>query len=139
MLSPTGQIYIIDHTTAEEPGDAEKDHFIGRVKMQRFGKGVPPTGVDVVAVFFESGARTRPHVHATDQVLHFISGTGFVAFPGKEDQEIGEGGIFIVPAGVLHMHGATMRGRVCHLAMKSAAGETNWDPELPPEWIRWAD
>jgi quercetin dioxygenase-like cupin family protein len=131
-----GRGYFIDAARAEEPSGAEKKHFIGCVRMQRFGEGVVPLGVDVVVVFFESGARTRPHVHPTDQVLHFISGSGFVTFAGEGDQEIREGGVFIVPAGMLHMHGATNEGPACHLAVKPA-GETDWEPELPAEWSIW--
>jgi quercetin dioxygenase-like cupin family protein len=86
-------------SSAEEPSEVEKKHFIGRVTSQRLGEGAVPAGVDVVAVLFEPGARTRPHVHPTDQVLYFISGRGFVAFPAEEDQEIDEGGVFVVPAG----------------------------------------
>src|SRR5215210_2228636 len=93
--------YFIDADRAEQPTEAERKHFIGSVTMQRFGKGVVPAGADVVVVFFDPGARTRPHVHPADQVLYFISGRGFVAFPGEEDQEIDEGGVFIVPAGML--------------------------------------
>jgi autoinducer 2-degrading protein len=122
--------YFIDAERAVEPSGGDEEHFVGGdVKMQRFGEAA-------VAVFFEPGARTRPHIHPTDQILHFISGTGFVAFPGADEREIGEGGVCIVPAGVLHMHGATSRSRVCHLAVKTA-GETDWEPDLPSEWSRW--
>jgi quercetin dioxygenase-like cupin family protein len=95
-----------------------------------------PDQAQVVVVFFDAGARTRPHIHPTDQVLHFISGRGFVAFPGEEEQEVEEGRVFIVPGGALHMHGATNRGAVRHLAVR-AAGKTNWDPALPAEWRSW--
>jgi len=128
--------HVIDPTRAKEPSQSEKKHFIGCVRMQRFVDGVFPASVDVVAVFFESAARTRPHIHTTAQVLHFIKGTGFVAFPGEENQEVGEGGVVIVPAGSLHMHGATSRGEVWQLAVKGA-GETDWAPILPAEWSCW--
>jgi quercetin dioxygenase-like cupin family protein len=128
--------HIIDAARAQELSEADKKHFIGHVTMQRFAEGVVPAGLDVAVVFFDSEARTRPHVHPTAQVLHFILGRGFVAFPGEQDQKIGEGGVFIVPAGALHMHGATSRGRMGHLAVK-AAGETDWEPDLPEEWSIW--
>jgi autoinducer 2-degrading protein len=134
---PARSAHIIDAAMAEELTETEKHNFIGRVRMQRF-REVVPTGVEVVAVFFEAGARTRPHVHPTDQVLHFISGTGFVAFPGEDDQHIGKGMVLVVPAGMLHMHGATSRGAVCHLAVR-AAGQTDWEPDLPGEWNIWRD
>jgi quercetin dioxygenase-like cupin family protein/quinol monooxygenase YgiN len=130
------RVFFINPEHAKEPREMEREHFIGRVTMQRFGEGMVSAGVDVVVVFFESGARTRPHVHATDQVLHFISGTGFVALPGEGEHEIPEGAVFIVPAGALHMHGATSGNEMCHLAVK-ASGETDWEPVLPSEWNIW--
>jgi len=34
---------------------------------------------DLLNVSFSAGARTRPHIHQQDQVLHIIEGQGIVA------------------------------------------------------------
>ena len=49
-----------------------------------------------------------------------------------------EGGVVIVPAGVVHMHGATDAGAVCHIASRAANGPTEWDPSgVPAGWSRY--
>jgi len=35
--------------------------------------------LDLLNVSFSPGARTRPHIHQQDQVLHIIEGQGIVA------------------------------------------------------------
>ena len=117
---------------APEPGN-----FIGRVRMQNLAAAGGTSELELLAVFFDAGARTRPHVHPTDQALYFLAGTGFVSFPGQPEQLIEEGGIVIVPAGLLHMHGATEAGPVVHLALR-VPGPTDWSPPLPAEWQRYA-
>ena len=43
----------------------------------------------------------------------------------------------IVPAGTLHMHGATDDGPICQLSLL-APGPTDWDPPVPDEWRQYA-
>ena len=42
----------------------------------------------------------------------------------------------VVPAGVLHMHGAMEDEPVCHLAVR-APGPTDWSPPVPDEWQQY--
>jgi quercetin dioxygenase-like cupin family protein len=124
----------IDESQAGPP--PEPANFIGRVRMQNLARTAGATSVEALAVFFDADARTRPHVHETDQVLHFVRGSGFVVFPGEEEQRVLEGGIVIVPGGLVHMHGATGDGPICHVAMR-AGGPTEWHPPVPEEWRRF--
>ncbi len=127
-------VFRIDERQAggpPEPGD-----FIGRVRMQNLAAAGGAAGLELLAVFFDAGARTRPHVHPSDQVLYFVHGSGFVAFPGEEEQRVEEGGIVVIPAGKVHMHGATDEGPICHVATR-APGETDWHPSVPDEWRRF--
>jgi quercetin dioxygenase-like cupin family protein len=125
----------IDETKAGPP--PEPANFIGRVWMQNIAAGGGSTELEYLAVFFDAGARTRPHTHPTDQVLYFVRGSGFVVFPGEDEQQIEEGGIVVVRAGLLHMHGATPGGPICHLAVR-APGPTDWAPAVPDEWREFA-
>ena len=93
-------------------------------------------GIDVYAVTFDPGARTRPHVHPNEQLLYFVDGTGFVAFPGEGEQIVEEGEAVIVPPCELHMHGATETAAVCHLAVRMVAA-TNWSPHVPSKWKKY--
>jgi quercetin dioxygenase-like cupin family protein len=75
----------------------------------------------------DTGCRTRPHIHATDQTLIAVKGRGIVVFvdkieinsdgksaiikPASERSssssiELTEGDVVCVPAGTLHWHGA---------------------------------
>lgn len=125
----------IDEAAAGPP--PEPENFIGRVRMQNLAAAGGTGQVEYLAVFFDAGARTRPHIHPTDQVLFFLRGTGFVSFPGEPEQRIEEGGVVVVPGGLLHMHGAMDAGPVCHLAVR-APGPTDWRPPVPDEWRRYA-
>jgi quercetin dioxygenase-like cupin family protein len=110
--------------------------FVGRVRMDAREAG--PDESDIRAVFFDTGAHTRPHTHSSDQILHFVSGTGFVVFPGEERQLMPAGSLTIVPAGVLHMHGATDEGPVCQISILAAKRTDDWDPPVPDEWRQYA-
>ena len=114
----------------------EPQNFTGRVRMQNLAAAGGTSELELLAVFFDAGAHTRPHAHPTDQVLFFVRGSGFVAFPGEEEQRVAESGIVVVPAGLVHMHGATDAAPVCHIALR-APGPTDWDPPLPDEWRQY--
>jgi quercetin dioxygenase-like cupin family protein len=113
-------------------------HFIGRVRTKDLARQAELTGVEVLAVFFEADAKTKPHIHPTEQLLYFVRGCGFIAFPGQEKQVVDEGGIVIVPACELHIHGATSARPMCHVAAR-LPGKTNWEPHVPAEWRQFAE
>jgi quercetin dioxygenase-like cupin family protein len=124
-------VFRIDPSEATTPPNPED--FTGRVRMQNLGAAGGSSELDYLAVHFDTGAHTRPHTHATDQVLFFVRGSGFVWVAGEERQRVEEGGIVIVPAGFVHMHGATDAEPICHLAVR-APGPTDWHPSVPDEW-----
>jgi quercetin dioxygenase-like cupin family protein len=114
---------------------AEPQNFTGRVRMQNLAGQGGATKLELLAVHFDAGAHTRPHKHPSEQVLLFARGSGFVQFPGEERQRVEEGGIVVVPAGVVHMHGATEDEAICHVALRAADGPTDWAPaNVPEEW-----
>ncbi len=103
--------------------------------MQKLAEKGGMTKVELLAVFFDAGAHTRPHTHPSEQMLFFVRGSGFVQFPGEERQRVEEGGVVVVPAGVVHMHGATEDEAICHIALRAADGPTDWAPaDVPDEW-----
>jgi quercetin dioxygenase-like cupin family protein len=114
------------------------DNFTGPVRMQRLSDEAGSQDFEIYAVFFDAGSRTRPHTHPGEQILVFVRGSGFVHLEGEEQQLVDEGGIVVVPAGVVHMHGALDDGPLCHIATRSANGPTNWSPPVPDEWQRYA-
>lgn len=114
------------------------EHFIGEVRTKDLTGQAGLSGLEVLAVYFGAGARTKPHVHQTEQLLYFVRGSGFVVFPGQDEQIVEEGSVVIVPACELHMHGATSARPTCHLAAKLPS-KTNWKPKVPPVWRQFAE
>ncbi|HST26715.1 MAG TPA: cupin domain-containing protein [Gaiellaceae bacterium] len=123
----------IDETQAQPA--PEPQNFTGRVRMQNLAKQGGASKLELLAVHFDAGAHTRPHTHPSEQILFFVRGSGFVQFPGEERQRVPDGGIVVVPAGVVHMHGATEDEPICHVALRAADGPTEWAPaDVPEEW-----
>lgn len=104
---------------------ARPEYFDGAVRMQPLyapdRDGEEP---ELIAVFFETGARTTPHTHESVQVLQVVSGRCVVVI--EDERRIAEAGDFvIVPRGVWHWHGATRDGPACHISIK-LPGRTDW-------------
>lgn len=108
--------------------------FQGAVRIQAMRRTDEPGAVEVLAVFFEEGARTRPHVHSTDQVLVFVQGEGVVATEG-ERRVVHAGEVVWIPAGTWHWHGANKGCSCCHLSIKPP-GPTDWNPPVR-DWEDW--
>ena len=108
--------------------------FHGRVRMHP--RTTSEGEADVRAVFFDAGSHTVPHTHECDQVLHFVTGTGFVVFPGEERQVMPAGTLTVVPAGTLHMHGAIEDGPVCQISILTST-VSDWDPAVPDDWQQY--
>src|SRR5687768_5484008 len=125
------EILRLDEALATDP--PEPHNFTGRVRMQNLAAAGGSTELEYFAVYFNAGAHTRPHTHATDQVLCFVRGTGFLWVAGEERQTVETRGVVVIPAGILHMHGASETEPICHLAVR-APGSTDWNPPVPDEW-----
>ncbi len=79
---------------------------------------------ELVAVFFDAGARTRPHVHESTQVLQVVFGRCLVVT--EAERRIVETGEYaVVPWGLWHWHGATTDRPMCHISIK-LPGRTDW-------------
>jgi quercetin dioxygenase-like cupin family protein len=128
------EIQRLDEALATAP--PEPHNFIGRVRMQNIAAAGGTSELEYFAVYFDAGAHTRPHTHSTDQVVCFIRGSGFVWIAGEERRPVETHGVVVVPAGVLHMHGATDAEPICHLAVR-APGRTDWSPPVPDEWQQY--
>lgn len=103
---------------------AHPEYFAGRVLMQPLVGGEESSELELVAVFFEQGARTIPHSHATDQVLYVVEGRCVV---GEESgrRELGAGDCVLLPANRWHWHGAAPRHSMCHISIRQP-GPTDW-------------
>ena len=125
------KIIAWDREQAEPVGG----NFDGDVRMQHLNPSAPADGVELIAVFFAPGARTRPHVHPVEQTLVVVEGEGVVADEsGRRPMRAGD--VVVVPAGIWHWHGATADSTMCHLAAKTPS-ETQWDGVPLRDWADW--
>lgn len=110
-------------------------NFDGDVRMQQLNVDAPADGVELLAVFFGPGARTRPHTHPVEQTLVVVEGEGVVADEsGRRPMRAGD--VVVVPAGIWHWHGAAPDSAMCHLAAKSPS-DTQWDDVPLKDWSDW--
>jgi quercetin dioxygenase-like cupin family protein len=112
--------------------------FSGPVSVHTLSEASDPSGLEILAVFFEAGARTLPHTHSTDQLLHFLEGEGVVGTLGARTR-YGVGGMAVIPAEEWHWHGGTPSSGTCHLSIRPG-GPSVWAPELPMhDWDAYMD
>jgi quercetin dioxygenase-like cupin family protein len=112
------------------PNPAMAAWFSGNVSFQSLVAG---GDTELLAVFFDEGSRTRPHIHDDDQTLYFVEGQGIVATE-NEVIHTSAGDIVTIPAGVWHWHGAQPGAATVHISIKRP-GATNWEPGEK----NWAD
>lgn len=101
------------HTSARGPAD----RFSGDVTISALFQAGEPGRVGGALVSFKPGARTAWHVHPLGQTLIVTKGTGWVQAEGASRQEIREGDIVQIPAGIRHWHGASANAEMTHLAI----------------------
>lgn len=108
--------------------------FSGTVYQQPLISADDSGEVTALAVWFENGARTRPHTHATDQLLHVVEGTCVVA-DQHERRHLGIGGLAFVKAGEWHWHGAAKGMNACHISIRKDGATDINVPE--GDWADW--
>jgi quercetin dioxygenase-like cupin family protein len=115
----------IDHAAGELPAELVP-HFQGEARIQQLPSPFAD-GPLVFAVHFQPGGRTRPHVHATGQVLHIVSGRGVVGdVDGRRLVEAGD--VVVAQPGEWHWHGATPFSAMTHVTVQfGGPGSTDWD------------
>src|SRR5260221_14193405 len=87
----------IDRSLAQ-PDSARKGYFDGEVKTLQLVGPNESNEVELLAVYFSAGARTRPHTHEQDQILQIIEGQGIVATE-TEKLLVAAGDGVTIPAG----------------------------------------
>ena len=129
-------------------------------KKNMFGTGVPNTGYakyfigesflnpltdfkngqfPLFNVTFEPGCRNNWHIHHAGkgggQILICTAGEGWYQAEGKEPQELKEGSVVVIPAGVKHWHGAKKDSWFSHIALEVPGEDcrTEWCEPLDDE------
>jgi quercetin dioxygenase-like cupin family protein len=106
---------------------ASEKTFTGLVLQDSLSPNVENGRVTVTGVTFTPGARTNWHTHVLRQILIVTTGSGIVQIKGEEPRRINSGDVAIVPAGVVHWHGAAADSMMTHISVLEAEGDsTNW-------------
>jgi len=108
----------------------------GAASVHRISAVLGTDPVQINAIYFEPGARYRPHRHTYDQVLCYVYGTGLVALDGGEDVVVPAGQFVLLPANVVQMHGCTDEGPALQLSIMREV-ETDFDVPYPASWEKW--
>lgn len=103
--------------------------FSGPVHIQELRAGTEPPDLEIIAVFFDAGARTLPHSHSTEQLLYFLEGEGVVGVEGSRIR-YRPGGMASVRPNTWHWHGATPDSPAMHLSIRPG-GPSTWAPDVP--------
>jgi quercetin dioxygenase-like cupin family protein len=112
--------------------------FSGPVFVHSMNDASEASGLEILAVYFEAGARTKPHTHSTDQLLDFLEGEGIVGTQA-ERRLYRAGGMAFIPANEWHWHGATPTSSTGHLSIRPG-GPSVWAPEVPMhDWDAYMD
>jgi quercetin dioxygenase-like cupin family protein len=129
---------VLRKATGEEIEDFREgapEQFLGRVKVHSVSEVLGTDQVRIRAVYFESGARARPHLHSADQLLYFPQ-AGIVAIDGGPDEPVASGQYVLLPGGIVHMHGAGEDAPAVHISMMREI-DSDFDCPIVEEWSRY--
>jgi quercetin dioxygenase-like cupin family protein len=134
-MADTDSVRIADPKQIEFR-EASPRVLVGKATVHPISPALATEEIKVNAIYFEPGARFRPHRHPFDQVLYYQYGTGVVAVDGGEDVIVPEGNYVILPANTVHMHGCTDDGPALQLSLMRDT-QTTFDVECPEPWLKW--
>jgi len=110
------------------PYKGSEKEFVGDVTLKRLVWAGDSADVELLGVWFDAGARTRPHTHDVDQVLHVLE--GMCAYGDENGVTLVRAGeILTIPKEVWHWHGATPDAPMMHLSIRKMGNSTNWEVE----------
>lgn len=112
---------------------------IGKIQLNRISKNLLTDELKVYFIKFEKGARSKLHLHDSDQIIIGEKGKGrLVVYSGinlkneklanlkvERSVELGENEAVIIPAGKLHWHGASKNQGFSHISVMKN-GKTFW-------------
>lgn len=129
---------MLRKATGEEIEDfreGDSDKFLGRVKVHSVSEALGTDQLRIRAVYFQPGARARPHLHSVDQLLYFAE-AGIVAVDGGPDEPVAAGQYVLLPGGVAHMHGAGADAPAVHISMMRSI-DSDFACPISQEWSRY--
>jgi 4-carboxymuconolactone decarboxylase len=110
-------------------------YFTGTVRVDPLFQPHAPSRASGASVTFEPGARTAWHIHPFGQTLIVTAGVGRIQRWGGPIEEIRQGDVVWIPAGVKHWHGAAPNSSMTHIAIQEQLnGKTvDWKEKVSDE------
>jgi 4-carboxymuconolactone decarboxylase len=119
----------------EEPNEKYKDKFTGDFIIKNVLDKNDSNEQEMYHVTFKGGCRTRPHIHASEQILIATEGRGIVVFAKRimidpdditkteitieKTVMMEKGDVICIPAFMLHWHGCKDRNEdFTHIAVR---------------------
>ncbi len=110
-------------------------HKLGTIFLNRLSENLSTDELKSYFIKFEKGAKSKIHIHNSDQIIVGMEGTGQLVtfskiedkntFETKESLELKEGEAVLLPSGTPHWHGATENQNSSQLSfMKNS--DTTW-------------
>jgi len=130
----------VDRAAAAPRNEAQR--FSGTVCIQVLQE--TSDGLRVQAVFFEPGARTRPHIHIHDQILHCLEGEGVVAAARDSEEKpesvrIQANDTVYIPRNTWHWHGATRANGMAHISIVVQDDGDKWQGVELKDWADYRE
>ena len=121
---------------------ASPDYFTGNAFVNMLVAKDPTGNYAVADVMFEAGSRNNWHRHPAGQILLATVGKGLYQEKGKPARFLNPGDVVVIPAGVVHWHGATRDSSFTHIAItnQTSKGGVEWLERVgEEEYIRAND
>jgi quercetin dioxygenase-like cupin family protein len=99
--------------------------FTGEVWVDPVFDAPEPGRTGSSRINFEPGARTFWHSHPLGQILHVLSGRGFVQWQEGPALVITEGDSVWIGPDEVHAHGAAPDSAMCHMAVTERLGDAS--------------
>jgi 4-carboxymuconolactone decarboxylase len=104
--SGTESQILITRSGAQPSRKAPAGYFTGSVRIDPLFEVREPSHTSGAYVTFEPGARSAWHTHPLGQILIVTAGTGRIQRWGGLVEEMRQGDVVWIPAGIKHWHGA---------------------------------
>jgi quercetin dioxygenase-like cupin family protein len=108
----------ITRSGSQPSATGSAEYFTGSVRVDTLFKAHEPSCTTGGHVTFGPGARTAWHTHPFGQTLIVTAGTGLIQRWGGTIEEIREGDVVWIPAGLKHWHGAAPNTAMTHIAIQ---------------------
>ncbi|MFL9926661.1 carboxymuconolactone decarboxylase family protein [Herbaspirillum lusitanum] len=115
--STVAPVIEVSSSSTQPAATGAADHFTGAALISAPFQALAPGKAGGATVRFAPGARTAWHSHPLGQTLIVTAGGGLVQQQGQPARLIHAGDVVVIPANVLHWHGAGPNDPMTHVAI----------------------